>query len=65
MRATRSVTDVNRNVQENINIFLVNAAGWVSYEDVFPDSLHRTVEGQIKIANEFTAWLENWGLSPK
>ncbi|KAF9482308.1 hypothetical protein BDN70DRAFT_904789 [Pholiota conissans] len=46
------------------NIFLVDATGWVSYEDVFPDSLHPTVDGQVKIANEFTAWMENWGLSP-
>jgi hypothetical protein len=38
MRAIRSVTDVNRNVQEDSNIFLVDATGWVSYEDVFPDS---------------------------
>ncbi|KAG7443213.1 SGNH hydrolase [Guyanagaster necrorhizus] len=47
------------------NIFLVNATGWVSWDDVFPDNLHPTVAGHQKIAGEFMNWLENRGLKPE
>ncbi|PPQ72030.1 hypothetical protein CVT26_006720 [Gymnopilus dilepis] len=45
------------------NIFLVNTTGWVEWADVFPDNQHPNVDGHIKIANEFIAWLKRWGLS--
>ncbi|KAF8172529.1 SGNH hydrolase-type esterase domain-containing protein [Mycena galopus ATCC 62051] len=46
------------------NCFLVNTTGWVTYADVYPDDLHPNVEGHMKIARNFQAWLENWGLQP-
>ncbi|KAJ7877490.1 SGNH hydrolase-type esterase domain-containing protein [Mycena leptocephala] len=46
------------------NMFLVNTTGWVTYADVYPDNLHPNVEGHIKIAGLFQAWLEDWGLHP-
>jgi len=46
------------------NVFLVNTTGWVTYDDVFPDNQHPDVAGHAKIAKEFRAWLENWGLKP-
>ncbi|EIM80236.1 uncharacterized protein STEHIDRAFT_68498 [Stereum hirsutum FP-91666 SS1] len=47
------------------DVFLVNTTGWVSYEDVFPDNIHPTVEGHQKIAGLFEKWLEGWGLQPE
>lgn len=47
------------------NTFLVNTTGWVSWQDVYPDNQHPTVEGHIKIAGLFERWLENWGLHPE
>jgi len=46
------------------NMFLVNTTGWVTFADVFPDNLHPSVEGHMKIAGLFQAWLEDWGLRP-
>ncbi|KAJ7627220.1 hypothetical protein FB45DRAFT_991278 [Roridomyces roridus] len=46
------------------NLFIVDTTGWVTYADVYPDSLHPSVEGHMKIAGLFQAWLENWGLEP-
>ncbi|KAJ7208929.1 hypothetical protein GGX14DRAFT_566627 [Mycena pura] len=46
------------------NMFLVNTTGWVTFADVFPDNLHPSVEGHMKIAGLFRAWLEDWGLQP-
>ncbi|KAJ7101357.1 SGNH hydrolase-type esterase domain-containing protein [Mycena belliarum] len=46
------------------NMFLVNTTGWITYEDVFPDNKHPSVEGHAKIARLFQTWLENWGLHP-
>ncbi|OCH89034.1 hypothetical protein OBBRIDRAFT_794699 [Obba rivulosa] len=45
--------------------FLVNTTGWVTYEDVFPDNMHPTIAGHVKIAGLFQQWLENWGLHPE
>ncbi|KAF9552895.1 SGNH hydrolase [Agrocybe pediades] len=46
------------------NIFLVDTTGWITWDDVFPDSLHPTVAGQAKVANNFLAFLKDWGLVP-
>ncbi|KAH9478743.1 hypothetical protein JR316_0009203 [Psilocybe cubensis] len=53
-----------RNALGDNNVFLVNTTGWITWEDVFPDSLHPTPAGQAKVANNFISWLENWGFSP-
>ncbi|EJD04852.1 SGNH hydrolase [Fomitiporia mediterranea MF3/22] len=45
--------------------FLVNATGWVSLEDVFPDNLHPTVSGHQKIAGLFEEWLNIFGIHPQ
>ncbi|ETW80070.1 hypothetical protein HETIRDRAFT_322385 [Heterobasidion irregulare TC 32-1] len=47
------------------NVFLVNTTGWVTYEDVFPDNLHPSVAGHVKIAGLFERWLGEWGLEPQ
>ncbi|KDR80379.1 hypothetical protein GALMADRAFT_223262 [Galerina marginata CBS 339.88] len=57
------VLDARKALGDN-NMFLVNTTGWVTWEDVFPDSLHPTVAGQVKIANNFIDFLKTWGLSP-
>ncbi|KAF9472634.1 SGNH hydrolase [Pholiota conissans] len=54
----------DRKAKGDKNIFLVDTTGWVSWADVFPDNQHPNVAGHIKIANEFLAWLAEWGLSP-
>ncbi|KAL0564459.1 hypothetical protein V5O48_017587 [Marasmius crinis-equi] len=46
------------------NVFLVNTTGWVSFDDVFPENVHPNVPGNRKIADEFIAWLKEWGLEP-
>ncbi|PPQ89241.1 hypothetical protein CVT25_001320 [Psilocybe cyanescens] len=57
--------DIFRNALGDKNVFLVNTTGWITWEDVFPDSLHPTVAGQAKVANNFISWLENRGFSPR
>ncbi|KAF8970651.1 SGNH hydrolase [Flammula alnicola] len=54
----------DRKAKGEKNIFLVDTTGWVAWADVFPDNQHPTVDGHIKIAHEFLAWLAKWGLSP-
>ncbi|CAA7261999.1 unnamed protein product [Cyclocybe aegerita] len=53
-----------RKAKGDKNIFLVDTIGWVGMSDVYSDNKHPNVEGHQNIANHFTAWLENWGLSP-
>ncbi|KAJ6488878.1 SGNH hydrolase-type esterase domain-containing protein [Mycena sanguinolenta] len=61
--AYQEVLDARRSLGDR-NMFLVNCTGWVTYADVYPDDLHPNVEGHMKIAGLFQAYLENWGLQP-
>ncbi|KAF9045086.1 SGNH hydrolase-type esterase domain-containing protein, partial [Panaeolus papilionaceus] len=42
------------------NIYLVDATGWVSWDDIFPDNGHPNVPGHQVIAKRFINWLEKW-----
>ncbi|KAF9528694.1 SGNH hydrolase-type esterase domain-containing protein [Crepidotus variabilis] len=46
----------------DLNIYIVDATGWVTYPDVFADNKHPNANGQIKIANNFISFLQGWGL---
>ncbi|KAM5540984.1 hypothetical protein V8D89_005295 [Ganoderma adspersum] len=49
----------------DMNTFLVNTTGWVTWDDIFPDNQHPNVPGHQKIAGLFEMWLSDWGLRPE
>ncbi|TBU22635.1 SGNH hydrolase-type esterase domain-containing protein [Dichomitus squalens] len=49
----------------DLNTFLVNTTGWVTWDDVFPANQHPNVPGHQKIAGLFENWLQSWGLRPE
>ncbi|KAG8998016.1 hypothetical protein FRB94_010776 [Tulasnella sp. JGI-2019a] len=54
----------NRNAAGDKHVYYIDMTGWLDYDDVYPDNLHPTPEGHIKVAAKMAAWLENWGLKP-
>jgi len=54
-----------RHAKGDMNTFLVDTTGWVTFADVFPDNKHPNPSGHVKIANLFTQWLEKRGLQPQ
>ncbi len=59
-----NLSRLNRIAKGDKNIFLIDATGWITWDDVFPDSLHPTGPAQFKIADNVQAFLESWGLPP-
>ncbi|KAG9010250.1 hypothetical protein FRB94_010778 [Tulasnella sp. JGI-2019a] len=53
-----------RNAAGDKHVYLIDTAGWLDYDDLFPANQHPTPEGHQKLATKMVAWLENWGLKP-
>jgi len=46
------------------NIHLIDARGWCSWSDLYPDNRHPHPKGYGNIADKLVEWLKQWGLEP-